>query len=188
MPARIRNVTLLLLGASALLCAADTPGTWVDVPFVKQEKNGCGAASIAMVMQFWQRQQGAAPNADSDPARIQQALYSRQARGIYATDLKRYLEQRGYTAFAFEGREDDLQQHIEKGRPLIVALKPGAGAPLHYVVVTGFDRQHNTLWLNDPAERKLLQRALPSFEKEWKGTGNWTLLAVPQTGRASSAR
>jgi ABC-type bacteriocin/lantibiotic exporter with double-glycine peptidase domain len=172
---------------SALLCAADTSGSWLDVPFVKQEKNGCGAASIAMVMQFWQRQQGTAPNADSDAGRIQQALYSRQAHGIYAADLKRYLEQHGYAAYAFEGREDDLRQHIEKGRPLIAALKP-AGAPLHYVVVTGFDRQHNTLWLNDPAERKLLQRELPSFEKEWEGTGNWTLLAVPQTGRASSAR
>ena len=185
---QIRGILLALLCACGFVYAADSAGVWLDVPFVKQEKNGCGAASVAMVMQFWQRQQGAAPSADSDPARIQQSLFSRQARGIYAADLKRYLEQRGYTAFAFEGREDDLQQHIEKGRPLIVALKPGAGAPLHYVVVTGFDRQHNTLWLNDPAERKLLQRALPSFEKEWKGTGNWTLLAVPQTGRASSAR
>ena len=36
-------------------------GVWLDVPFVKQEKNGCGAASIAMVMQFWQRQQGLTP-------------------------------------------------------------------------------------------------------------------------------
>jgi len=25
---------------------------WLDVPFVKQEKDGCGAASIAMVMQY----------------------------------------------------------------------------------------------------------------------------------------
>lgn len=188
MLARIRNILLALLGASVLVWAADPAGAWLDVPFVKQEKNGCGAASIAMVMQFWQHQQGVAANFDSNAERIQQALYSRQARGIYAADLERYLKQHGYTVFAFEGREDDLQQHIEKGRPLIVALQPAAGAPLHYVVVTGFDRQHNTLWLNDPAERKLLQRELPSFEKEWKGTSHWTLLAVPQTERTSSAQ
>ena len=43
---------------TAVLAAATAPGIWLDVPFVKQEKEGCGAASIAMVMQFWQQQQG----------------------------------------------------------------------------------------------------------------------------------
>ena len=34
--------------------AAERSGVWLDVPFVKQQKNGCGAASIAMVMRYWQ--------------------------------------------------------------------------------------------------------------------------------------
>ena len=53
------------------------PGVWLDVPFVRQEKDGCGAASIAMVMQYWQRQRAVA-GASSDAAQIQHALYSSQ--------------------------------------------------------------------------------------------------------------
>jgi hypothetical protein len=31
---------------------AEPAGVWLDVPFVSQEKNGCGAASIAMVVRY----------------------------------------------------------------------------------------------------------------------------------------
>jgi ABC-type bacteriocin/lantibiotic exporter with double-glycine peptidase domain len=184
----------VLLCASVLVCAAAEPaGLWLDVPFVKQEKNGCGAASIAMVMQFWQRQQGQSIDASSDPTHIQLSLYSPQAHGIYASDIEHYFQQRGFRTFAFQGTADDLQHHLEKGRPLIVALKPvalkpGRRTPLHYVVVAGLDPDHNLVLLNDPGERKLLRQELASFAKQWKDAGNWTLLAVPQSEGASSAR
>ncbi len=184
----IVNILLVVVGLSSLAIAGESSGVWLDVPFVKQEKNGCGAASIAMVMQFWQRQQGLAPTAVPDAPEIQVSLYSPEAHGIYASDLERYFEQHGYRAFAFAGRVQDLQDHLAKGRPLIVALQPTAKSPLHYVVVAGFDAARNLVLVNDPAERKLLQRNLATFEKEWKGTGNWTLLAVPQSQRASSQR
>ena len=54
----IARIAVALLGFCCVLPAADLPGVWLDVPFVKQEKDGCGAASIAMVMQYWQAQQG----------------------------------------------------------------------------------------------------------------------------------
>jgi ABC-type bacteriocin/lantibiotic exporter with double-glycine peptidase domain len=140
-----------------------------------------------MVMQFWQRQQGLSANADSEEARIQLALYSSKAHGIYASEFQNYFHAHGYQAFAFQGRREDLRQHLEKGRPLIAALKPAAGATLHYVVVAGLDAEHGLVLLNDPAERKLMKQDLASFEKEWKGAGYWTLLAVPQSEKASSA-
>ena len=173
---------------SGFLLAADPVDVWLDVPFVKQEKNGCGAASVAMVMQFWQRQQGQPAAASADAGQIQRTLYSSRARGIYASDLERYLEQSGFRTFVFQGGQSDLRQHLEKGRPLIVALKPQGHVPLHYVVVTGLDAGQNLVLLNDPAERKLAKQELASFEKEWKSAGNWTLLAVPQSKGASSAR
>ena len=184
----IVNLLLVVVGVAALACAAQPSGVWLDVPFVKQGKNGCGAASIAMVMQFWQRQQGFAPSAIPDAPEIQLSLYSSKAHGIYASALERYFEQHGYRAFAFTGRVEDLQDHLAKGRPLIVALKPAAQTPLHYVVVAGLDPAKNLVLVNDPAERKLLQQEISTFEKEWKGTGNWTLLAVPQAAHPSSQR
>jgi ABC-type bacteriocin/lantibiotic exporter with double-glycine peptidase domain len=164
-----------------LLCAAG--GVWLDVPFVPQEKDGCGAASIAMVMQYWLRQQGLPETANSDAAYIQRALFSRQAHGIYASDLERYLQQQGFRTFAFQGEWADLKQHLEKGRPLIVALKPGDGTPpLHYVVVAGLDWQRALVLVNDPAQRKLLKLDRDRFERQWSAAGKWTLLTLPRPG------
>jgi len=169
---------ITLLGICGSLWAAGASGVWLDVPFVQQEKNGCGAASIAMVMQYWQHQQGKPPSANAE--QIQRILYSSKGHGIYASDLEGYFQQSGFRTFAFRGEWNDLKDHLEKGRPLMVALKPGRGAQLHYVVVTGVDWDQNLVLTNDPAERKLLKRERAVFEKEWKAAGNWTLLAVPQ--------
>ena len=185
---RIYSHIVVFLLATACLYAAEGSAVWLDVPFVKQEKNACGAASIAMIMQYWQQQRGLSPNAEADEGQIQIALYSSKAHGIYASDLQNYFRGHGYQAFAFPGRREDLRQHLEKGRPLIVALKPAPGAPLHYAVVAGLDPEQSLVLLNDPAERKLTKRDLTSFEKEWKGAGYWTLLAVPQSEEASSAQ
>src|SRR5262249_26397546 len=144
-------ISLLLL--CGVLLAADKPGVWLDVPFVKQEKNGCGAATIAMVMQYWFQHTAKPQASGADAAEIQRALYSREAHGIYNSDLEHYFQEHGFRTFAFRGTRDDLQHHLEKGRPLIVALKPQAhSSELHYVVVTGLDRRQGIVFLNDPAQ------------------------------------
>jgi predicted double-glycine peptidase len=113
--------------------------------------------------------------------RIQHALFSEQGHGIYASDMRRYLEQNGFQVFAFSGDEAALTHHIELGRPLIVALKPGSGPRLHYVVVVGVDSANRVLLVNEPAQRKLMKVDARAFEHQWKATGNWTLLAVPRS-------
>ena len=172
----------MLLGVCGLLLAADPPGIWLDVPFVQQEKDGCGAASIAMVMQYWLRQQGRPADGSADAAaEIQRTLYSSRAHGIYASDLQRYFQQQGFRTFVFRGEWADLKQHLAKGRPLIVALKPASGkVPLHYVVLAGLELEQGLVLVNDPAQRKLLKQDRSSFEREWSAAGKWTLLALPQ--------
>lgn len=169
----------LLLGAAL----AAPPGIWLNVPFVRQQTNGCGAACIAMVMQYWQRGGDGSVPAVADPRQIQRSLYNRRAKGIYAADLERYFRQNGFRVFAFPGQWEDLKHHLSKGRPLIVALGAGRNEPLHYVVVVGLDWQEHVVLVNDPAQRKLLKIDRSHFEKRWKATKDWTLLAVPRLGR-----
>lgn len=173
--------------AALVLCAAAFPAglasLWLDVPFVRQQKDGCGAAAIAMVMQYWERHQGKPAQTDADPARILIALYSPAAHGIYASAMVRYFRQNGFRAIAFAGRPADLERQLQLGRPLIAALKPGREPSLHYVVVAGLDEPQNLVLVNDPAQRKLLKEDQSQFEREWKATGRWTLLAVPETSR-----
>jgi predicted double-glycine peptidase len=181
MPGRAIRTAIFCLGTCGALFAASLPGVWLDVPFVRQENDGCGAASIAMVMQYWQRQQNAPASQDSDVSQIRRALYSPRAHGIYASDMERYFGEKGFRTFTIRGEWEDLEQQLEKGRPLIVALKPG-GATLHYVVVAGLDLEQNLVMVNDPAQRKLLKQDRSSFEREWTAAGKWTLLALPQSG------
>jgi ABC-type bacteriocin/lantibiotic exporter with double-glycine peptidase domain len=171
---RVVRIAMVWLGLCGLVVAAGLPGVWLD----------CGAASIAMVMQYWQAQQGQPANDTSDAAQIQRTLYSTKAHGIYASDIERYLQEKGFRTFTIRGEWEDLQQHLDKGRPLIVALKPVAlkpisGSALHYVVVTGLGPE--IVMINDPAQRKLLQQDRSSFEREWSAAGKWTLLALPQS-------
>ncbi|SRR5579871_1134703 len=169
---------LLLLRLTAL--ASEPQGIWIDVPFVQQQKDGCGAAVIAMVMQYWQQHDGQPASSASGYAQIFAALDSKVAHGIYAADMVRYFQQNGYRAFAFAGEWADLERHLAKGRPLIAALKPGASLPLHYVVITGVDPAAHSVILNDPAQRKLLKEDAAEFKRDWQAAGNWTLLAVPE--------
>jgi predicted double-glycine peptidase len=153
----------------ALAAALATAAPWLDVPFVKQEKNGCGAASAWMVIAYWRGADAA------DPGAILRELYSPEARGILASDLERYLRRQGFETFAFEGAWADLEQHLAKGRPLVVSL---GRSPAHYVVVAGVDA--GAVAVNDPARRKLLRIDRKTFERDWKAAGRWTLLAVPR--------
>jgi len=179
-----RFASLMVL--SVCFCGA-TPsggseGLWLDVPFVKQVKNGCGAASVAMVMQYWLIKQGRSDRESADASEIHRALSAPGGGGVYASAMKRYFAQRGFSAFSFRGEWNDLKDHLQKGRPLIVALKPsGPDSPLHYVVVAGLDPQSGVVSLNDPARRKLIKQSRDDFEKQWSGANKWTLLALPQS-------
>jgi ABC-type bacteriocin/lantibiotic exporter with double-glycine peptidase domain len=172
---------LLCFSLCCSVLAEEAPGIWLDIPYVKQSPEGCGAASIAMVMQYWFAQDGRSPHEEADAATILRSLHSRAGHGIYASAMTQYLQGQGFRTFSFVGDWDMLQEHLLQGRPLIVALKPSAiERGLHYVVVAGMDSQREFILVNDPAERKLRKLDRATFEKQWGGAERWTLLALPQ--------
>jgi predicted double-glycine peptidase len=182
MPRAFAGMTLSFLAAFAQAAGAprERAGIWLDVPFVKQSEDGCGSASIAMLLRYWGAHGMEIPPSRADAEAIQKELYSREAHGIFASDMERYLRESGFREFAVSGEWDDLRQHLKQGRPLIVSIQPGkAGAPLHYVVVTGMDFEHEAVFVHDPARGKLLRIEREEFEKEWIAAKNWMLLAVP---------
>lgn len=185
MPTCPRSVqwTAALLPVLLGIALAAPSGIWLNVPFVHQKTNGCGAACISMVMRYWQQSKDERAPVAADAGRIQRALYNPKAKGIYAEDMERYLRQNGFHVFAFSGQWRDLKHHLSKGRPLIVSLGEGRMEPLHYVVVVGLDWQQHVVLVNDPAQRKLLKVDRRRFEKRWKATNDWTLLAVPRPAR-----
>lgn len=172
----LRAVLPLVLGGAAL--AAAPRNLWLNVPFVPQQKNLCGPASVAMVMEYWQQHQDGNEH-PAPAAEIVRSLAPESTHGLRAAAMLRYFRQHGYRAFAYAGDWNDLGHQIQQGRPLIAALHPEGDDDLHYVVVAGIDDPGQMVLLNDPAQRKLLKEDRAQFERDWKATGNWTLLAVP---------
>jgi len=148
----------------------------LKVPFHRQETNGCGPASVAMLQDYWAAHTaGFAPAAESE---LHSSLPVTGRQGTLLSDMRRYLDTREYHAFTFQAAPSDLTRQISKGRVPIVALKNKASADLHYVVVTGLDGRK--VWLNDPAKRGPGSVDRRKFEKGWTRAGNWMLLAVPR--------
>jgi ABC-type bacteriocin/lantibiotic exporter with double-glycine peptidase domain len=175
---RKRVLCLALFLVSCAAAALGASGLWLDVPYIHQERDGCGSASLAMVLRYWQAKHVAIPEHRADPARIQRELYAAKPRGIYSYDMERYLRESGFEVFAFRCQWNDLRSHLAKGRPLIAGLKP-KGSSAHYLVIVGLDPGDSEVLVNDPERGKLLHTPRAEFEKQWQGTGNWTLLAVP---------
>lgn len=155
--------------------------SWIDVPYVRQVGAGCGPAAIAMVMQYWVKHMPGMEAAAADAERIDKALPAGR-KGISGNELKRYLEEHGFSAFIFNGEFADLRHHLAKGRPIVACLDVnGPNAPLHYAVVVGAGEDE--VWLNDPARGKLFREKTGKFLEAWEATENWALLALPRQTR-----
>ena len=148
----------------------------LDVPFVRQVKNGCGTACIAMVLKYWNHERS--PLAEGHSTEVLDPNPWPGGAEVLSGEMESYFRRRGFRTFAFQGEWADLKHHISKGRPLIACLRTGRST-FHYVVVAGIDPDEGIVLVNDPAQRKLLQWRRADFEKGWKGSGNWTLLALP---------
>ncbi len=170
---RLWAIPVLALSLSGLW-AQERPGVWLDVPFVAQVRNGCGAASAAMLVRYWRGE-----STGADPREIMKQLYSSPAEGIYASQLKEYLEKQGFLTYTFRGEWADLVHHLSKGRPLLVCLSESK-PDLHYVVVSGIDWQSQIVFLNDPARKKLFPMERDKFLQAWEASNRWTLLALPK--------
>jgi ABC-type bacteriocin/lantibiotic exporter with double-glycine peptidase domain len=180
MIARCSRLALLAFVAVVCVAAATAQSSqWLDVPFVSQPENGCGAAVISMTAQYWNAHGANVPAGALDVDSIQRELYSPPDHGIRASDMVSYFDRIGFRAFTFRGDIAELADHIAKGRPLVVALRESRDIR-HYVVVVGTEIREHAVLLNDPARRKLLKMDLAEFQKAWAGANHWTLLVVPK--------
>ena len=157
----------------AVFLSAATPQP-LAVPFIEQQKNGCGAATLAMVVHYWR---GESP----DPRAVYQRLYRPDVRGIRLADMKTYLEELGFHAFTVRGGWSEVERNLAKGRPMIVGLKTRRAGNMHFAVVIGAGGDH--VWLNDPTRRRAHRVSLDKFAKQWELADRWVLLAAPAEAR-----
>src|SRR5437868_5690479 len=149
-----------------LVAQASASGSWLEIPFVPQSGSRCGAASIAMVMQYWNAHQSGRDSSAADERNIYAALPAIRGKGISGEALRRYLELHNFDAHVFNGELEDLRRHLSQGRPVVVCLAPREKrGPLHFAVAAGIGERE--IWLNDPARGKLFRQTIDEFQTDW---------------------
>lgn len=140
----------------------------LDVPYVPQSEDMCGAAAVTMALRYW----GAtdARMSDFEP------LLAPDGSGIAASDLHRATLDMGWEAVSFSGDLKSISEQIARGRPVIALIAVGGGR-FHYVTVVG--RLENAVVFHDPAISPYQMMDPQDFEREWAESGNWTLLVLP---------
>jgi len=176
-------VSTMLGAAAGRSDAADRPvqagqperHALLDVPYLSQTPQLCGGAAVAMVLRYW----GARDVFPQDFS----PLVGAEDGGILTTILASAVRGRGWQAvLAAAGDETahaGLRSEIDRGRPLIALIEVGPHA-FHYVVIVGATDQE--VIVHDPARAPF--RVLPwaEFDREWAGSGRWTMLVLPPEG------
>jgi ABC-type bacteriocin/lantibiotic exporter with double-glycine peptidase domain len=150
-----------------------------DVPFSGQQAdNDCGAAALAMVLQYW----GVAVTRDQITAAHPPA--GNQRRGLRAGELRDFSRARGLQAFVVKGGVDDLSSELQRARPVIVGLgKPyGSERYAHYEVVVGLHPARRRILTLDPA-RGWRENSLEGFAAEWAPAQQLLLVVFRMAGR-----
>jgi len=80
----------------------------------------------------------------------------------------------------YSGGLADMKSELGAGHPLLVFLNVGYGvfAQGHYVVVTGYDDSRQGVYLHSGLDRDLFL-SYERFLRNWRKTGQWTLLLLP---------
>jgi len=151
----------ILLASNAL--ALEIEG----VPFIRQESQFCGPASLASVMTFY--------GAPEDQKKIGAAVYSEKLQGALITDLEQYARQKGFETKSGQGTVEGLKAEMDRGRPVMVLVDLGfwVVSKPHYLVVIGYDDEGFTAHDGyTPANRYPFAR----FSEVWEKMGNVYLL------------
>jgi hypothetical protein len=162
--------------AALLFTAAAEP---LDVPFVRQQKQGCGPAVLSMLTEYWS-EHGSPLATPWTPAALYDRLYNPKIRGVTGESMVSFLRQQDYVAFSFRGEWSDLTKNTDLGRPIIAALAPKSGHPIHFVLVVGINEQSDVVF-HDPDRAAYVKEPIDRFLKQWNATDRWTLIAVPRT-------
>ncbi len=138
-----------------------------DVPFVMQDSQYCGPASLSSVLSYY--------GDPVDQKTIGKTLYSPRLRGALITDMDDYGRAKGFKTNLGQGRPAEIKEFLSQGKPVIVLVDLGFWviSKPHFLVVYGYNEQgflaHNGFKASQlyPYEE---------FDKIWERAGRSFLL------------
>lgn len=150
------------------------------VPFEKWlERNYCGPACLAMVLNSWDETRSFAQR------KIADEIYDSQNQATYNSELVLYPRTKGFESYSFQGNLRILKEVVGQGIPVIVLTKAIKQiAKGHYRVVIGYDEDEDLIIFHDPYFGDRNAMTSKNFMKVWElGKGRnqsrWMMAVVP---------
>jgi hypothetical protein len=143
------------------------------------ERNYCGPACLAMVLNYWDEARSFRQREISDE------IYDSGIQATYNSELVLFPRDHGYESYSFQGDLRSLKEVVAKGIPVIVLTKAIKQiAKGHYRVVIGFDEQDDLIIFDDPYFGDRVAMSSRNFMKVWElGAGRnqsrWMMAVVP---------
>lgn len=151
------------------------------VPFIRQDKltfmgiptsRGCTAASVSMVLGFWNSKDENYPTLTAQEIIDRNALQGEfnEFSGLSIENVEDELNSLGYElAILTNGDKESLVEALNEFGPIAVLCKVGwksTGAN-HMSVVTGYNAELDRLLIHDPNIAQPLDIAWQTFDKIW---------------------
>ena len=136
------------------------------VDFFPQDKNRCGPASLAGVLNFF--------GVTVTPDEIAADICHKPNRGTLSLDMVLYAREKGLNARWLSGNTDDIQKAVSEGIPLITLLDIGFANihKYHYIVIVGFCPK-GIIANSGKSREKIISWG--KFLNGWNRADRWTL-------------
>ncbi|MFZ5814549.1 MAG: tetratricopeptide repeat protein [Bacillota bacterium] len=142
--------------------------TRLAVPMVRQGRNHCFPACLAMVRSYWGK---------TDDQREIGAAIMDEGRGTPLYRALKYLEEEGWTTRTFRATVERVKALIDAGIPPVLGLEYSGGA--HVQLCIGYDDQHRELILQDPAHPYPGRLRYGDFAELYAHSDFWALAFAP---------
>lgn len=117
---------LILLSAHATSFVID------GVPFVHQDTEYCGPASLSSVMSYY--------GVRIDQQEIGKSTYTATLQGALISDLENFARGKGFETALGQGSVETVKEFLNRKKPVIVLVDLGIWfvSKPHYLVITGY--------------------------------------------------
>lgn len=151
----------------------------VGVPFIQQEANACGPATLAMALQW--------AGHNTTPEKLMSQVYSENQKGSLQSDMISASRRQGLLAVPIEGLSALLKE-IEAGHPVIVFENLGVSwlPQWHYAIVFGYNLNEKKLLMHS-GPNAYKEEDMSEFELSWRLGNYWGLVVLPADELAATA-
>ncbi len=128
------------------------------------EINGCAIASLAMVSSYLD-------NKEKTPVDVLDWSGNRFFSEDQGTSWNIFSAYAEAMTYQFSDLEDNIEQvkiHLKEGHPVVISVKPGYFTEIgHIMVLTGYNEEKNTFWLNNPSDTSKKGHTIKEFKADF---------------------